>query len=72
MPSLTNVLVLQKQISGWGSVLGVSVCKVIEAKSVVMLVNDLKTECNTWVDFCSLEFSLFFDITNIVLYWTSC
>lgn len=36
-----------KQISGWGSVLGVSVCKMIEAKSVVMLVNDLKTECNT-------------------------
>lgn len=32
-----------------------------EAKSVVMLVNDLKTECNTWVDFfSSLKFSLSF------------
>lgn len=34
---------------------------VIEAKSLVVLVNDLKTECNTWVDFFpSLKFSLSF------------
>lgn len=39
----------------------------IEAKSVVMLVNDLKTECNTWVDFFFPVWNLvcLFDLTNI-------
>lgn len=48
MPSLPIWPCVAKRISGWGACCGVSMdVRMVEAKTVVMLVNDLKTECNT-------------------------
>lgn len=47
MPSLPIWPCIAKQISGWGACLWYECARMSEAKTVVMLVNDLKTECNT-------------------------
>lgn len=64
-------LVLQNR-SVAGVPVVVWVCaSVIEAKSVVMLVNDLKTECNTWVDFFFSSFKILLFLTLLIFHSTS-